>query len=383
MPFPQTAAKGSHTTVGRRSVLLGLGAAVLEGCRCEDEQRRPRRAPVVDQNLPPFLRRTDVHLHIGPTGATRALELMNQEGIACGINLSGGAPGETLEAQLQAAEQFDGRLAVFTSPPYADTRRSGFGKRFEQALRRANKLGARGLKLHKVLGIGMRRANGQLIPVDDPELDDLFHTAGELGLPVMIHTADPIAFWKPVDDANERRAELEAHPRWSMFDEDVPSFEQLYAQYEARVSRHPKTTFVGVHFGNCAEEPDRVARALRRYPNLYIDTAARIPEFGRHPAARMRAFFEEFQDRILFGSDLGVAGGNRSLHLGSTGKKKSTDADRRLFFDATRAYFETNTRRMRHPTPIQGDWLIDGIELPPAILEKLYVTNARRVLGVG
>lgn len=369
--------------VARRNVLLGLGAAWLEGCRCDDVQRRPHQAPVVDQTLPAYLRRTDVHLHFDVASAARALELMNQEGIARGVNLSGGAPGGALEAQLQAAEQFDGRLAVFTSPHYADTHLPAFGERFERALRQAAKLGARGLKIHKALGLGMRRANGQLIPVDDPELDGLFHTAGELGLPVMIHTADPLAFWNPVDESNERRAELEAHPGWAMYGEDVPSFDELYAQYEARVARHPKTTFVGVHFGNCAEQPERVARALRRYPNLYIDTAARIPEFGRHPAAQMRTFFEEFQDRILFGSDLGVGAGKRSLHLGSTGRKRATEEDRRLFFDATRRYFETNTLGMKHPTPIQGEWLIDGIGLPQAILEKLYVSNARRVLGVG
>jgi predicted TIM-barrel fold metal-dependent hydrolase len=367
--------------LSRRHLLSTLVALSAEGCRCDDSpgEQNPL-TPMVDRNQPAYLRRVDVHLHIDVEGATRARELMREEGIAIGVNLSGGAPGGMLEAQLRAAASFEGRLLVFTSPPWEETQRPGFGARFEHALRQAARLGARGLKIHKALGLAVRHPDGKLLRVDDPELDPLFRTAGELNLPVMIHTGDPLAFWRPPNSSNERLAELEAHPSWSLFGADIPSFEDLYAQYEARIQRHPNTTFVGVHFGNCAEQPDRVASSLRKYPNLYIDTAARIPELGRHPPATVRAFFEEFQDRILFGSDLGIGPPGKSLFLGSRGKKKSTDAERRLFFDATRTYFETATSDLLHPTPIQGDWRINGIELPLPILEKLYSANATRLL---
>jgi predicted TIM-barrel fold metal-dependent hydrolase len=135
-----------------------------------------------------------------------------------------------------------------------------------------------------------------------------------------------------------------------------------------------------VHFGNCAEHPERVARALRKYPNLYIDTAARIPEFGRHPPAEMRAFFVEFSDRVLYGSDLGVGAEGTPLFLGSEGPKPATADDEKRFFSATRRYFETGDRNFDHPTPIQGDWKISGIELPREVLEKIYAKNAIRVL---
>src|SRR5690606_21661253 len=137
--------------------------------------------------------------------------------------------------------------------------------------------------------------------VDDPELDVVFETAGELNMPVAIHTGDPLAFWQPVTPDNERYAELTAHPGWALSARSAPSFEQLYAQLERRFARHPHTKFISVHFGNLAEKPDQVAETLRKYPNVYIDTAARIPEMGRHPPEKMRAFFEEFQDRILYG----------------------------------------------------------------------------------
>lgn len=199
-------------------------------------------------------------------------------------------------------------------------------------------------------------------------------------MPVAIHSGDPRAFWQPTDEKNERKAELEAHPGWSNYGQAVPSFDEILAQLERRIARHPKTKFISVHFGNCAEEPERVAGWLRKYPNLYVDTAARIPELGRHPPERMRAFFVEFQDRILYGSDLGVGPEPEPLFLGSEGKEPAGPKDEVRFFSASRRYFETLDRDFEHPTPIQGDWRISGIGLPAEVLRKVYGDNARRLV---
>jgi len=199
-------------------------------------------------------------------------------------------------------------------------------------------------------------------------------------MPVAIHTGDPEAFWLPVDSNNPRRAELEAHPGWALHDKGVPSFRALSDQLEARIARHPGTTFISVHFGNDAEHPDRVAAMLRKYQNLYIDTAARIPEMGRHSPELMRDFFIEFQDRVLYGSDLGVGQEGTPLFLGSQGKDAPTAREYELFFSASRRYFETSDASFEHPTPIQGDWKISGIALPRQVLEKVYHHNAARVL---
>jgi predicted TIM-barrel fold metal-dependent hydrolase len=218
--------------------------------------------------------------------------------------------------------------------------------------------------------------------VDDPSLDPVFETAGELDMPVAIHSGDPKAFWQPVDEKNERYAELSAHPGWALYGEDVASFEEILAQLERRIARHPETKFISVHFGNCAEDLDYVARMLRTYPNLYVDTAARIPEIGRHPPDEVRAFFIEFQDRILYGSDLGIGPEPAPLFLGSSGAEPPTPKEEKLFFSATKRFFETDDRSFEHPTPIQGDWKISGIHLPRAVLRKIYADNARKLLHI-
>jgi predicted TIM-barrel fold metal-dependent hydrolase len=227
--------------------------------------------------------------------------------------------------------------------------------------------------------------HGKLIAVDDPRLDPVFDHAGRLGLPVLIHSGDPRAFFEPVTPDNERFAELSLHPGWSFHGvtpqgETWPSWDALLEQHERRVARHPATRFLGAHFGNCAEDPERVAAMLRRHPNYFIDTAARVPEFGRHPAPRMRAFFTEFADRVLFGSDLSA--GPDGMTLGSGDGRPHGPGDARLFYDAQFRYFESNDPELPSPTPIQGDWQVHGVGLPRQVLEKLYWRNAARLFSV-
>jgi predicted TIM-barrel fold metal-dependent hydrolase len=314
---------------------------------------------------------------------------MTRWGIDGFVNLSGmypGPPRYMLETQLEAAARLGGRVAVFANVDFvrAVRLRKDYGQYLAEQLEQAKQKGAIGLKIPKGLGLGYPAPDFKRpLPVDDPGLDPLFEKAGALNMPIAIHTGDPQAFWKPATPDNERYDELKAHPEWSFHDHEaqgLPSWEQLYAAFERRVARHPRTTFIGVHFGNAPEDPDRVARMLDRYPNLYIDTAARVPEIGRHDAEKMRRFFEKYQDRILFGTDTGIGGSQDEMMYGSNGADPPTQADEQRFFTATWRYFETRDKQFESPTPIQGRWKIDGLGLPEPILRKLYFDNAARVL---
>jgi predicted TIM-barrel fold metal-dependent hydrolase len=332
---------------------------------------------------PPHVRKIDVHTHFGPDAAAHMIALMDRHGIDTVVNLSGGIPGGGLEEQLAAARRYPGRIVVFTMLDWRQAHRGpGYGKRMAEDLPRAKALGARGVKIPKGLGLGYTDYTGRLIAVDDPELDPIFEAAGELGLPIAIHTADPVAFWRPATPDNERYDELRVHPIWSFYGAGVPSWEELFAQLERRIARHPKTTIIAVHFGNAAEYPERVAALLDRYPNLYVDTAARIPEMGRADADKMRAILIGHKDRVLFGTDLGVGVEANDLMLGSTGAEPPTEAEVERFFTATWRYFETRDRAFPHPTLIQGRWTIDGVGLPRDALEAIYGGNAARLLGL-
>jgi predicted TIM-barrel fold metal-dependent hydrolase len=243
--------------------------------------------------------------------------------------------------------------------------------------------GAVGLKIFKSLGLGIALSDGSLLAIDDARLDPVFERAGDLDLPVLIHAGDPQAFFRPPTEGNERFEELSAHPSWSFWGEGPggrawPSWQDVFDQYERRVARHPRTTFLGAHFGNAPEEPDTVARMLDAYPNLYVETGARIPEIGRHPAERVRELFVRHHDRILFGTDFQIGSGF-SLVLGSAGREPDPPERIPVFYESHWRYFETADRGFAHPSPIQGDWTIDGIALPRAVLEDVYWRNAARL----
>ncbi|MBK8010162.1 MAG: amidohydrolase family protein [Deltaproteobacteria bacterium] len=321
----------------------------------------------------------DAHVHVGPSEATRAIDIFDEVGIAFGLNLSGGWPGGGLERQIAVAEQ-TGRFIVACNLPWGQARiRETFPELAVKLLRVAKTRGARALKVEKALGLSVMGPDGHLLAVDDPWLSPIWEAAGELGLPVVIHTADPVAFWRPDDAHNERHDELEAHPGWSYHFAPVPSFEALTRQFENLVSGHPRTTFVGVHFGNHAEDPFRVGELLRRHPNLFVDIAARVPELGRHDAKRLRALFVNYQDRILFGTDLGVSRYG-FLMLGSYGKTPNRREEVGAFFRTHYAWLETSDT-LPSPTPIQGNWPIYGIDLPSEVLSKVYAENAIRLFG--
>ena len=341
----------------------------------------PAETPLIGADIP----KIDVHVHVAPRLAGQAVTLFRQNGIEVAVNASGGAPGQGLELSQEASAQTGGRLLFMCNLSFARVEDPEWPTYVAETLDACKQGGARALKIYKALGLGIRLSDGSLLAVDDPRLDVVFDTCASLSLPVLIHSGDPVAFFRPDNAQNERHAELAAHPEWSFAGEYAPghpwpTWEQVFSQFERRVQRHPRTSFLGAHFGNSPEDPTRVAAMLEHSPNFYIDTAARVPEIGRRPAAEMRAFFVKWQDRILYGSDTAVT--PDGLTMGSRGAEHDPPSRLPEFFLAQWRYFETNGRHLASPTPIQGDWTIDGIGLPRAVLEKIYHRNAERVFGI-
>jgi len=315
----------------------------------------------------------DAHVHIVPemTALAQALEVLEKSGVTRFVAFSGGEVGSLRYAATVAMKRVLGeRFHYLVNIDWDDFGAPGFVEETVFKLRQAADEGARGLKIFKALGLKVRSKDGKLVAVDDPVLDPIFEECGKLGLVVAIHVADPAAFFKPVTPDNERYDELSIASSWSFHGSDYPSFDELMAQQERRVARHPKTTFILVHMGNNAEDLGYVASLLDKYPNVLVNTAARVPEFGRHPAGEVRAFFIKYQDRIMFGSDF--VSTPHGMQLGSVSKTEPTIPDGIIFFNRHWEYFETDHRQMDHPTPIQGNWKVDAIHLPPEVLRKLY-----------
>ncbi|PQO41830.1 amidohydrolase [Blastopirellula marina] len=239
--------------------------------------------------------------------------------------------------------------------------RPEFGRRMALELAEVKKKGASGLKLFKQFGLGYKDADGSLLKIDDPRWDPIWKACGELGLPVIIHTADPEAFFRPIDKTNERWEELSRHPDWSFYGDKFPSREELLAARNRVIERHPETIFIGAHMANDSEDLAIVAQWLEKYPNLYVEPASRISELGRQPYTS-RDFVMKYQDRILFGTD--GPWPEERLHYYWR------------FFETFDEYFSYSEK----VPPPQGLWYIYGIGLPDDVLKKIYHENAARII---
>ena len=347
-------------------------AALVSAAPGEARPHAPHGIPIIDS-----------HVHIVPLmpALAQALEVFERVGITKFVAKSGGSFGEPrFVATVGMKRVLGDRFEFFCNIDWDEIDRPDFGERTAERLAQAAAAGAKGVKIFKALGLSVKTADGKLVPVDDPRLDPIFEKAAELGFIVAMHTADPVVFFDPPTPDNERYAELSIADSWSFHGDEFPSHDELLAQRDRVIARHPNTIFLLIHLANYPENIAYVDKLLDTYPNVWVDTAARVPEFGRHASDKVRALFMKHQDRILFGTDF--ISSPRKMQLGSVWHKpgRPTIDDAVRFFERHWEYFETDHQGIEHPTPIQGDWKVNGIALPPDVLRKFYHDNAERLI---
>lgn len=294
------------------------------------------------------------------------IENMDKAGVKVFVDLDGGWGDDILQNHLDTYKSAaPERFIHFGGVDWSCWPDQGqkFGAYAAQRLRTQVSWGAQGLKIWKNLGLNIRDPKGELVPVDDKRLDPIWGTAGELGIPVVIHVADPVAFFDPLDGNNERWEELTHHPDWHFPSPPYPPFMTIMDQLANLVCRHPETIFVGAHVGGYAENLTWVGGLLNRAPNFYVDISARISELGRQPYTARR-FFVDYADRIIFGTDMGLNLETYQIYY--------------RFLESDDEYFSYGSGDI----PGQGRWQIYGLKLPDDVLEKIYFKNAEKILGL-
>ena len=303
------------------------------------------------------------------------LAVMDRKNIRSMVNLTGGYDAGLAETVAKYDRPFRDRFYTFAEPSYSLFLNPDYPKLQAQAIEQAHKNGARGLKILKTLGLYLRGniTSGKLVKIDDPRFDPMWDACGQLNMPVAIHVSDPVAFFTPTDRFNERYEELNNHPDWSFHGRDFPSNAELIEARNRVFARHPKTRFIVLHVGNFSENLANVGENLDRFDNMHVDIAARIGELGRQPRTT-RAFFEKYQDRILFGTDATPHGDEYPQQVFND---KLYEIYYR-FLETDDEYFDYAPANV----PPQGRWRIYGINLPESILRKVYNGNAARELHV-
>jgi predicted TIM-barrel fold metal-dependent hydrolase len=249
------------------------------------------------------------------------------------------------------------RLALFTNLNFGDVNDKDWTAKAVKTLEDDVKKGARGLKIYKNLGFSVKDDKGKRVRVDDPRLDPIWAKCGELGVPVLIHTADPKSFWDPMDRYNERWLELKLHAGRKRSPNDPVPWEQLIAEQHNVFRKHPKTTFIAAHMGWYPNDLNKLDSLMKVFPNMNVEIGAVIAELGRQPRAS-RKFFEKYQDRILFGKDSWVP------------------SEYATYFRV----LESDDEYFPYHKKYHAFWRMYGMGLPDEVLKKVYYKNALRII---
>ncbi len=306
----------------------------------------------------PFI---DVHGHQRGSQSAEALARligeMDEINLAVMVNLSGGS-SERLATTIRNMEgAYPGRFVTFANVSFNGIGEDGWTERATAQFEADVRNGAAGLKIFKNLGMSVRDTQGARVPVDDPRLDPIWAKAGELGVPVLIHTGDPAEFWQPYDAHNERWLELTLRPRRKRNPDTEPSWEGLIAEQHRMFRKHPGTTFITAHLGWLGHDLGKLGDLLDELPNVNAGLGAVIYEFGRQPRFA-HEWLIEYQDRILMGKDSWNA---EEFHTYFRVLETADD-----YFPYYRAY--------------HAFWRMYGLDLPGEVLRKIYYQNALRII---
>src|SRR3984893_2769486 len=305
----------------------------------------------------PFI---DIHSHHWnptPEHVDQLVKEMDTINLRVLVNLSGGTGEELRKTVATMKGRYPDRFVVFANPSYDDINTPGYGQRAAERLAADVRNGAQGLKIFKNFGMDLKYANGERVHPDDPIFDALFEKCAELKLPVLIHIAEPSAFFDSWDKNNERWQELKEFPQRARPPSKYPPFETLMAERNHLFAKHPKVNFIAAHLAFHGNDLERLGKLFDTLPNMYVDIAAVLAELGRQPYSS-HDFLVKYQGRVLMGKDIYDVN------------------EYKWYFRALETrdeYFEYY--RKRH-----AFWRIYGFQLPDEVLKKIYYENALKLV---
>jgi len=326
------------------------------------EDYNPESTLVVPENQVirakyPFI---DIHGHqyrMPEQDLTPVITAMDTLNMGIMINLSGRSGEQLIKSVNNIKDHYPNRFVVFANIDFQGVGTENWTENAVAQFEKDVKNGARGLKIYKSLGMRYKDSDGKRLSIDDIRLDPIWAKCGELGVPVLIHAADPKSFWDDFDGDNERWLELKTHPRRKRSETDPASWEQIISEQHQMFKKHPKTIFINAHMGWYANNLAKLSELMEEMPNMNVEIGAIIAELGRQPRAAKR-FFEKYQDRILFGKD--------------SWKPEE--------FPTYFRVLETADEYFPYHKKYHAFWAMYGLDLSDEVLKKVYYKNALRIV---
>ena len=287
------------------------------------------------------------------------VKTMDARGIEKTIILTG-ATGAKFDAIAAKYAKYSNRFELWCGLDFMGCDQCDYGPAGVKELERSYKMGAKGVGEISDKGMGINYRQDPASPgmhFDDPKLRPLFEKCAELKMPVNIHLADPIWMYEKMDASNDGLMNAQTW-KIDLSKPGILDFDALMGTLENVVKIYPKTTFIACHFANLNHDLDRLAKLLDKYPNLYSDNSARYAESATIPRA-MQAFYEKYQDRLLYGTDMGL------------------DPD---MYQITFRILESSDEHFYGREISTYHWAMNGFALRKELLKKLYRENAEKIL---
>jgi len=308
------------------------------------------RHPVIDMHAHAYART--------PAQIAEWVRTMDAVGLEKAIILTG-ETGRQFDEIYEQFSMYPGRFEVWCGFDYTGYDKAGFGAAAVKELERCYRLGARGVGELGDKGQGLfysKPAKALGMHLDDARMDGLLEKCAELKMPVNIHVADPAWMYEPMDAKNDGL--MNAY-KWRLDNKPgIVGHEGMLKILERAVKRHPRTTFVACHFANCSHDLNLLGRLFDEHPNLYADISARFAETAPIPRF-VSNFYRRYQDRLLYGTDMGRSGGMYRLTF-------------RILESADEHFYAWNQ--------FSYHWPLHGLALDDNILKKVYRANALRIL---
>ena len=355
-------------------LILGLLSVFVVNCQSQNgngaggefmdwEKYDPPSTLVVPENEVkrakyPFI---DVHNHqfsMPTQDLDQLVEEMDKLNMAVMVNLSGRGRGseEHLRGSLDNVNRTaPNRFIVFTNIDIRSINEPGWTEKTVQQIESDVKLGANGLKIYKSQTMAV--VGGKRIAINDPRIDPVWAKCGELGIPVLIHAADPKPFWDPHDENNERWLELKVRPGRKRSNTNPAPWETIIAEQHDIFKKHANTKFINAHLGWFGNDLGRLGELMDLYPNMYSEIGAVIAELGRQPRMA-KQFLTKYQDRVMFGKDYW------------------NPEEYYTYFRV----LETADEYFPYYKRYHAFWRMYGLDLDDEVLKKLYYKNALKVI---
>ncbi len=316
----------------------------------------------------------DTHIHINSDDGMFEQQAADDNFILITLNVDHGDSANireqfshaVLSAQKHPGKVFFGPTFHFDTTGWGN---EGWSKKIISQLESDISAGAVAVKIWKNIGMTVRDRSGRFIMVDDPGIDPVINFIKSKNIPVTGHLGEPRNCWLPLEEmtVSSDSNYFAENPQYHMFlHPEFPSYEDQINARDNFLKRNPDITFIGCHLGSLEWNVDSLALRLDRYPNMAVDISARTCHLQYQSAKdreRVRDFCINYQDRLLYGTDVSYSGSNNPDGFRTRMHYEWMDDWK---------YFATDSEM----TSGLFTGSFKGLQLPKEVIDKLYRENA-------